>query len=113
MGDQNKVVQEEIDGIPSLKIIGPLNQYNNQIIALTKELVTKGATTVAIDMQETSFITSEGLSALIVALKQIRTVGGKMFLVGPTADMVRLLKLILLDRVFIIVQNEREIKKHL
>lgn len=57
------------------------------------ELAQAGIQCVTVDMTETAFIDSTGLHALVVAVKELRTHGGKLVVRSPSKSAARLLEL--------------------
>ena len=66
---------------------------------LLADLVEQGSTRLVVDLEETSFIDSSGLGALISGLKAARQVGGDLRIARPTAEVVSVLELTNLDKV--------------
>ncbi|HEY4643405.1 MAG TPA: STAS domain-containing protein [Bacteroidota bacterium] len=64
-----------------------------------------------IDLSEVEFCDSSGLSALLIAERQIREHGGKVKLAGMKKKVMSLIKISQLDRVFEIHQSVREALK--
>ncbi|MFA6506733.1 MAG: STAS domain-containing protein [Treponemataceae bacterium] len=65
-----------------------------------KTQVASGHTVLVIDLKETPFIDSSGLSALVSGLKLTREQGGSLRLSGLNEQTSTVFKLTLLDRVF-------------
>jgi len=57
------------------------------------ELAQAGYRRVTVDMTETAFIDSTGLHALVVAVKELGTHGGKLVVRSPSKSAARLLEL--------------------
>ncbi len=53
-----------------------------------------------VDLTPCEFIDSSGLSALVTALKRVRSLGGDMGLVCPRGNVRRLIEVVALDQVF-------------
>ncbi len=88
-------------GISVLEVIGRLtavssgtlkNEFKNQIDG--------GIKSIAMDMGNTEFIDSSGLSALISGFKQCREAGGSLALCCLTDQTMKVLQITLLNRVF-------------
>jgi len=62
--------------------------------------VASGHTNLVIDLKETAFIDSSGLSALVSGLKLTREQGGSLSLSGLNEQTATVFRLTLLDRVF-------------
>lgn len=63
---------------------------------------------LVIDVSEVRLLTSSGIGALIMIDRECRTKGGKMALTGLTDELMGLLKMTKLDRVFIIKKDQAE-----
>jgi anti-anti-sigma factor len=87
-----------------LKIIKPAgiidsvkaNELCNQVSAL----LATGNNLVLLDMTDVCSIDSSGLSALIIALKMLRTAGGNLYLCSIAAPVRDLLNVTRMDRLF-------------
>ena len=91
MSAEAKVVQPTgiLDGIRG-------NNLRREI----SDLVAAGAKTVLIDLQNVTFMDSSGLSALVSALKTVRTGGGKLYLSSINDQVKMVFDLTRMDRVF-------------
>lgn len=94
-----KVVQPNgiLDGIKA-------NQLRREI----SDVVASGATTVLIDLTDVTFMDSSGLSALVSALKMVRTAGGKLYLCSINDQVKMVFELTRMDRVFDTFANRNE-----
>ncbi|WP_309735318.1 STAS domain-containing protein [Chamaesiphon sp. OTE_75_metabat_556] len=94
-----------------LKIIKPAgiidsvqaNELCNQVSAL----LATGHNLVLLDMSDVNFIDSSGLSALIIALKMLRSAGGDLYLCSIAAPVRDLLNITRMDRLFDRPQDSR------
>ena len=94
-----------------LKIIKPAgiidsvqaNELCNQVSAL----LATGNNLVLLDMTDVHSIDSSGLSALIIALKMLRTAGGDLYLCSIAAPVRDLLNVTQMDRLFVQPQDWR------
>jgi anti-sigma B factor antagonist len=68
--------------------------------------VSAGIQRVAIDMSDVRFLTSAGIGALIHIDRACRAAGGRVVLFGLSDDLVGLLKISRLDKVFAIKSDE-------
>ncbi|MDS3860212.1 STAS domain-containing protein [Thermosynechococcaceae cyanobacterium BACA0444] len=95
-----------------IKIIQPTGVFGGpQATAFRQEivdLVQAGVTVVLIDCQEITFMDSSGLGALVVALKNLRTTNGQLFLCGVTEQVKMLFELTSMDKVFRILKDQAE-----
>ena len=67
--------------------------------------------TLIVDLAEVEFCDSSGLSALLIAERQMRGHGGKVILVGVHKKVMALLKISQLDRVFQIFDSLAKVAK--
>ncbi len=63
---------------------------------------------LVIDLSEVRLLTSSGIGALIMIDRECRTKSGKMALTGLTDELLGLLKMTKLDRVFTIKKDQAE-----
>jgi anti-anti-sigma factor len=94
-----KIVQPSgiLDGIKA-------NQLRREI----SDVVASGANTVLIDLADVTFMDSSGLSALVSALKMVRTAGGKLYLCSINEQVKMVFELTRMDRVFETFGNREE-----
>ncbi|PSB02649.1 STAS domain-containing protein [Merismopedia glauca] len=92
-----KVVQPQgiLDGIKS-----------NQLRQEVGDILANGANTVLIDLENVNFMDSSGLSALVSALKMVRTAGGKLYLCSINEQLQMVFELTRMDRVFETFANQ-------
>ncbi len=64
------------------------------------DIVASGANIVLIDLKDVTFMDSSGLSALVSALKTVRTAGGKLYLSSINEQVKMVFELTRMDRVF-------------
>jgi len=76
-------------------------EFKNRI----REIIKAGKSRIILDMADVTFIDSSGLSALISGLKYAREAGGFLRLVALQDQAFKVIKLMLLDRVFEIYKN--------
>jgi anti-sigma B factor antagonist len=67
-----------------------------------KQAIDSGTPNLVVDVAEVPFIDSAGLSALVFGLKAARRAGGDLTLRGVQPQMLTILSLTMLDRVFMI-----------
>lgn len=73
-----------------------------------KELVEGGYVDLIVDLEETPFLDSSGLAALVSGLKAARQAGGTLKLAGLREQAQTVLRLTMLDRVFEIYPGTEE-----
>ncbi|HET6963669.1 MAG TPA: STAS domain-containing protein [Acidimicrobiales bacterium] len=64
------------------------------------EVIDEGSRHIVVDLTSCEFVDSSGLSALVTALKRVRSMGGDLDLVCPPGNVRRLIELVALDQVF-------------
>ena len=68
---------------------------------------------VVIDFKNVTFMDSSGLGALVLSLKTVRMAGCKLFLCSPNEQVMMLLELTSMDRVFKIFDSREELEKEI
>jgi anti-sigma B factor antagonist len=97
----------------SIEVSGRLNAVNApELKAKIKTLVTGGCQNIVIDLTQTVFIDSSGLSVLVSGLKATREQGGFLRLVGLNDQTFAVFKLTMLDKVFEMFKTTEEAAKH-
>lgn len=99
----------------NLKIIQPAGILDGtkvqQIRQEINSIINAGAAIVLIDLANVTFMDSSGLGALVIALKAVRTAGGKLFLCSVNDQVKLLFELTSMDRVFEVFPNRAEFEK--
>jgi len=107
-------VREHIVRIHILEIRGRLEAFT--VSALRDQqatLIDAGASHFVIDLSQTAFMDSAGMSALVSLLKRARQAGGDVVLVKPTDPAAyRILTLTRFDQVFTIKDTVEDAIKH-
>ena len=67
-----------------------------------------GATTLVVDLSETSFLDSTSLGVLLGAMKRLREQDGQIRLVVPRPEVRRIFEITLLDRIFPLHETQEE-----
>jgi anti-anti-sigma factor len=97
---------------PVVKVVQPVGILDGtQASRLRQEIndaVTARTDIVLIDLESVTFMDSSGLGALVIALKTVRTAGGKLFLCSINDQVKMLFQLTSMDRVFEIFSNRAE-----
>lgn len=95
-----------VDGMATVRVIGDLDTHTAPRLRATfVGLVADGIRQVTVDLGETSFMDSTGLSVLVGGLKRLREHGGDMVVRSPSRATVRLFEMTGLDAVFTVVQG--------
>ena len=93
-------VDTNADGIA---VVTPKGRLNMAAARRLKEvldgLVGEGSTRIVVDMDETTFLDSSGLGALIAGLKAARQAGGDLRIARPTPAVLSVFELTNLDKV--------------
>lgn len=93
-------VDTSTDGVA---VVSPRGRLNMAAARRLKEvldgLVNDGRTRIVVDMEETTFLDSSGLGALIAGLKSARQAGGDLRVARPTEAVRTVFSLTNLDRV--------------
>ena len=99
----------------TVKVVQPVGILDDiragQLRREVGEVVASGATQVLIDLKDVTFVNSSGLSALVSALKTVRTSGGKLFLCSVNDQVKMLFQLTRMDQVFEVFENQDEFTK--
>lgn len=95
-----------------IKVIQPsgiLDSMNgNHLRREVIDAVEAKAKTILIDCKDVEFMDSSGLSTLVMALKVVREVHGKLFLCSINDQLRMLLELTSMDSVFNVFSNQEE-----
>ncbi|NJO42292.1 MAG: STAS domain-containing protein [Cyanobacteria bacterium CRU_2_1] len=84
-------------------------QFRNNV----SDLVNKGTKVILVNLKDVTFMDSSGLAAIVIALKTVRSVGGRLCICSIN-DQVRLLfELTSMTRVFEIFPDQDEFVKTL
>jgi anti-sigma B factor antagonist len=71
-----------------------------ELRAAINDAIDDGATSLVVDLSETTFIDSMTLGVLLGAVKRLRPVGGQVSVVCTDSNIRRIFEITLLDRVF-------------
>ena len=98
-----------------LKVITPSGTLNtNASVALRREItdvVSTGAQIILIDCKAVTLIDCSGLTALVIALKFIKKMGGKLSICSLNNQLQILFKLTEMEKVFEIFADRAEFEK--
>ena len=82
------------DGVVIVQVVGDLDCYTApELRAVLLGLVADGSNEVVLDVGQSSFIDSTGLSVLVGGLRRLRQEGGDMVLRAPTPATIALLEI--------------------
>jgi anti-sigma B factor antagonist len=71
-----------------------------ELRAAINDAIDDGATSLVVDLSETTFIDSMTLGVLLGAVKRLRPVGGQVSVVCTDSNIRRIFEITLLDRIF-------------
>jgi anti-sigma B factor antagonist len=90
-------------------VAGEVDLYTApQLQRVLEERLARGTAGVVVDLEETTFLDSSGLSVLIGALRSLRERDGQLVIVNRDASIARTLAITGLDRVLTVVQSRSE-----
>ncbi len=69
------------------------------------DVIDQGGRNLVVDLTTCEFIDSSGLSALVTALKRVRSMSGDLALVCPSGNVRRLIEVVALDQVFTLYED--------
>ncbi|TVQ18349.1 MAG: anti-sigma factor antagonist [Leptolyngbya sp. DLM2.Bin15] len=78
----------------------------NQFRAEISELVNSGAKIILVNLKDITFIDSSGLGALVIALKTVRSAGGRFYICSINEQVRILFELTSMDQVFEVFDNQ-------
>ena len=94
-------VGEVVDGLAIVDVQGEADLHTaHELRAAIMEAIDGGATSLVIDLSDTTFIDSMTLGVLLGAVKRLRPVGGRVSVVCTDPNIRRIFEITLLDRVF-------------
>ncbi len=92
---------EVVDGLAVVDVRGEADLHTaHELRAAIMDTIDGGATSLVIDLTETTFIDSMTLGVLLGAVKRLRPVGGRVSVVCTDPNIRRIFEITLLDRVF-------------
>jgi anti-sigma B factor antagonist len=94
-------VTEVVGGVAIVDIKGDADLHiAHELRAAIMDAIDGGATSLVIDLSDTTFIDSMTLGVLLGAVKRLRPVGGRVSVVCTDPNIRRIFEITLLDRVF-------------
>jgi anti-anti-sigma factor len=94
----------------SVKVIRPSGVLDgastNQLRGEITEILSTKPDVVLINLQDITFMDSSGLGALVIALKKIRTIGGRLCICSINEQIRMLFELTSLDQIFEIYKDQ-------
>jgi len=85
------------------------NELRNQVMDLVKE----GSPIILIDFQDTTFMNSSGIGALVATLKAVRAAGVSLYICSLSAQVKVIFTLTKMDRIFKPFENRQAFEQHL
>ena len=102
------------DGVGVVELIGEVDVFTTpKAKEAMLELIEQGVVKIAINLEQTEYLDSTGLGALVGVLKRVREREGNVHLVNPTDRIRRVLEITGLVKVFTISDSEEEAIKAL
>jgi anti-sigma B factor antagonist len=96
------------DGVAVVAVRGDADLHTaHELRSAIADAIDGGATTLVVDLAETTFIDSMTLGVLLGAVKRLRPLGGRVSVVCTDANIRRIFEITLLDRVFSL-EDDRE-----
>ncbi|HEY9814941.1 MAG TPA: STAS domain-containing protein [Candidatus Obscuribacterales bacterium] len=93
-----------------IKVVQPTgildSTKTNQFRAEISELVNSGAKIILVNLKDITFIDSSGLGALVIALKTVRSAGGRFYICSINEQVRILFELTSMDQVFEVYDNQ-------
>lgn len=97
---------ERADGRTVIAVSGELDvQSAPQLRDELLDAIERGDRELFVDLAACEFIDSSGLSALVAALKRVRSTGGDLGLICPHGNVRRLIEVVALDQVFTMYED--------
>ncbi len=100
---------------PNIQVIRPSGILDGtQAVKFRQEisqLVQEGVEIIIVDFKDITFMDSSGLGALVLALKTVRSTGGRLFLCSINDQIKMLFELTSMDRVFEIFTSREELEQ--
>ena len=78
-----------------------------------QNLLQENPKVIVIDFKNVSFMDSSGLGALVLSLKSVRAAGSKLFLCSVNEQVMTLLELTDMHKVFRIFESREELEKNI
>lgn len=92
---------EEVSGVPVVKVAGEVDAFTTPSLRATMEkVIDAGARDLIIDLSGVSYMDSSGFGTLLGITKRVRPIGGKVYLLGYSDTILRMLRITRLDTVF-------------
>jgi anti-sigma B factor antagonist len=103
------------EGVLHLTLSGDLlgDTDSEPLLRLAESHITTGTVLGAVDLSEVRFLNSSGLSVLIGLLTRFRNAGGELILIGPSAELRKLLVITRLEAIFTVVNTLGEAEQQL
>ncbi|ACB52669.1 anti-sigma factor antagonist [Crocosphaera subtropica ATCC 51142] len=89
--------------------VNKAQQFRQQI----QKLLEENSKVIVVDFKDVSFMDSSGLGALVLSLKTVRAAGAKLFLCSVNEQVMMLLELTDMHKVFRIFESREELEKNI
>lgn len=104
-----EIKQSQEKGFSVLQVSGEIDVFSAPDFKASVEKALKQGQTIAIDLQNVTYMDSTGLSVLIFALKRTKSKEGECYLVSPHPNIRKLLKITGLEKAFCIKENVQQV----
>lgn len=92
---------EEVSGVPVVRVAGEVDAFTTPSLRATMDsVIDAGARDLVVDLSGVSYMDSSGFGTLLGITKRVRPIGGKVYLLGCSDTILRLLRITRLDTVF-------------
>ncbi|MGY6529085.1 MAG: STAS domain-containing protein [Cyanobacterium sp.] len=99
--------------LPKIKVLKPEGIFDgvkaNEFRQNINQFISEGTIYILVDFKRVTFMDSSGLGGLVQALKSIRTVNGRLFLMALNDQITMLFELTNMKQVFEIIEDKSEL----
>ncbi|BAQ65901.1 STAS domain-containing protein [Geminocystis sp. NIES-3709] len=103
--------------LPRIKVLKPEGIFDNgkstQFRQQIGELIDQGVNVILIDLKKVTFMDSSGLGGLVLILKMVRGVSGRLFLMSLNDQVKMLFDLTNMGNIFEIITDKSELEEKL
>lgn len=107
----------KLNMLPKIKVLKPEGIFDgikaNQFRQEINQLISQEVIYILVDLKKVTFMDSSGLGGLVQALKAIRGVNGRLFLISLSDQINMLFELTNMTQVFEIIQDKSELETKL
>ena len=96
-----------LSGVTVLAVYGDADLHSApELRERLRRAISDGATTLVVDLSETTLIDSTSFGVLLGGMKALREQGGQIHIVVPRAEMRRIFEITMLDHVFALHETQ-------